>query len=431
MDAPALPINQFLVTEAQLRTRYNALAQQGSREYCLVALSLKHFSEYLHIVGQALYPRIILHFFQCISPLLGPEDCIAHIHFGYFNLLVRCEHSLEALHEIIRPFHFAIRDGMEECFGRRLYLAMGFYPLSTPEVDFFDARYFADLCRQGAHYHFIESNYDMYGLSYLDQMETFRKLESSVQRAIQQGDFKLYLQPKVNLTTGQVEGAEALVRWLDPERGMIPLKDFLPHIEENGFIRDLDSYLFNVACGYLDRWFNIHGKKINISFNLNRAYFNGDFFMPEYTGIFNRYHIPPECVCIELLESIVLDDFDRLGPLVREIYDFGFSCALDDFGSGFSSFGVLTSVRLSELKIDRSLFRNIENAKERALIKHIIDIAHDMGMVTVAEGIEAQAYADYLRDIGCDFIQGFLYYRPMPVEEFEARFITGTVAPQQ
>lgn len=175
----------------------------------------------------------------------------------------------------------------------------------------------------------------------------------------------------------------------------------------------------------MQRWQDTYGKHTTISFNLAKAYFNSPYFIPEFTAVFSKYTLPPSSVRIELLESIVLSNIELLEPLVNAIYDFGFSCALDDFGSGFSTFDVLINTRLSELKLDRSLFKNIENQKERMIIKRIIDMAHDMDLVTVAEGIETQAYADYLREIGCDMIQGFLYYRPMPVEEFEQRFIIG------
>lgn len=418
------------ITEGQLREKYQEVVQAGENNYCFVCISLKNFSEYLHTLGQDNYHKLIATFLDCVCPLLRDGEYLTHIHFGYFNLLLKCEHNLDALHEIIKPLHFAVRDGMNDKFGQPLYIAMGFYPIAAPYKSFYDARYFADLSRKGIQYSFRETNYDMYGMSFLDRQEPFRKLQDLVNPAMEKGDFKLFLQPKVNTVTGEVYSAEALVRWIDPERGMIPLNDFLPQMEENGSIRDLDCYLFNIACGYMDRWLNTYGKKISISFNLDRAYFNGGFFMSEYTNIFNCYNIPPDCVCIELLESIVLEDKERLLPLVKDIYDFGFSCALDDFGSGFSSFSVLTSVRLSELKIDRSLFQNIENSKEKALVKNIVDIAHDFGMIAVAEGIETKEYADYLKEIGCDYIQGFYYYKPMHVDEFEARFITASFKEQ-
>lgn len=411
------------ISEKQLMVEYENVIANKLNNYCLVTVTLKKFSEYMHIIGQSNYKKVFEELEEIFSTLLDSDEFIANIHYNYFTALLKCSFSLDDLHEKAAKIHFAVRNKMQTAFEHELYIALGFYPITPPYINFFDARYFADLSRKGQEYYFKETNYDMYGLSYIDSLEAFRKMESSVQKAMENGDFKLYLQPKVNLKTGCVTCAEALVRWHDPEHGMIPLKDFLPHMEDNGYIRDLDCYLFNKACKYIDKWFNQYNKKINISFNLNKAYFSDSFFMTEYTSVFNKYSFPAECICIELVESIVLNNVVRLEPLVKEIYDFGFTCALDDFGSGFSAFSVLTSVKLSELKIDRSLFKNFNNPKEHLLIKHIIEIGHDMGMSCVAEGVETKQYAEYLKKIGCDYIQGFYYYKPMPIEEFEAKFV--------
>lgn len=416
--------NLIITTESQLKMNYSDIVSTNPKDYCLITISIKKFPEYLHTIGQNYYHEVISAFLHQLSSVLKHGGYASQINYNYFCVMTKCEHTLDALHSTASSIHYAVRDGMEKQFGRKLYISLGFYPILPPYPNFYDAQYFANLCRKGSEYRFPETNYDMYGVSYIDRQETFLKLESSVHEAMEHGDFKLYLQPKVNVLTGEVISAEALVRWIDAERGMIPLCNFLPQMEENGYIRDLDRYLFQIACKYLERWLHKFDKKINISFNLSRAYFNGPYFMPEYTEIFKQYDIPGDCIRIEILESIVLDDTERLHALVNEIYDFGFSCALDDFGSGFSTFSILTSTRLSELKIDRTLFQDINNPNERALIKHIIDIAHDMNLICVAEGIETQDYADYLKEIACDYIQGFLYYKPMPIDEFEKRFIT-------
>lgn len=409
--------------EDWLRERYEAILREGREGYCLVSLVLKNYMEYAHHLDRDERETAIRICSERLAACLDEEEYIVRLHSVHFNLLVKCDPTLDALHPKAAAFHYAIRDAMEARYGRKLFLEMGFYPILDKEVDFFNAQYFANRCRVGSEYRYPETNYDMYDVSYFDQQEEFFKFEKLVQPALEHGEFKLYLQPKVNVRTGEVECAEALMRWIDPIRGLIPLSSFLPNLEENGFIREVDIYLFDKGCAYMADWRHKYGKNISISFNISRAYFNGPFFMPDYTEVFQKYDISPEQVRIELLESIVLDDLERLLPLVKDIYDFGFSCALDDFGSGFSSFSVLTNVRLSELKIDRSLLRNVENPKERALLKHIVDVAHDMDMVAVAEGVEQKEYADYLKTIGCDFIQGFYYYRPMPAEEFEERFV--------
>lgn len=410
--------------ELWIKAKYDHIVETKQENYCLVTLMLKNFNSISHELGNEESERVIHQSFEILADLLSQDEYIARIHIHYFNLLIKSEPTEESLHPRAHQFHFAIRDIIEEKTGKKLYLEMGFYPMIKEGVDFYSARYYADLCRNMSHHQkYAESSYELYYLSYVDQKEEYAKFQDLVQDALENENFKLYLQPKVELSTGKVTGAEALVRWIDPQRGMLLLAKFLPSLEENGSIRDVDRYLFDKACSYIERWHKNYNQDFVISFNLSEAYYNGPYFMPEYKETYKKYQFPKELIRIELLESIVLNDLEKLKPLVDEIYDFGFSCALDDFGSGFSSFDILINVKLSELKIDRSLFQDCHNEKERLVIKGIVDVAHNLGMKVVAEGIEIKEYVDYLTEIGCDYIQGFYFYKPMPIDEFEKIFV--------
>lgn len=412
--------------EQWLKEKYDTISNQELPGYCFVSITLKNFREYEHNIGHELRETMRKTAYDALSNCLEEQEWMIQLYPADFHMIIKCDANETALHTRAHPFHFAIRDTMEEAFGQKLYVAMGFYPITNFDVDFYNAQYYAKEAQKGTEYHYKETNYDMYEVSYKDQKEAFRKMEGACEEALQKGHFKLYLQPKVNMKTNQIESAEALMRWVDPSKGIIPLSQFLANIEENGFIRDVDLYLFEEGCKHIQKWRKELKKDIQISFNLSNAYFRGSFFLPEYKEVFEKYDIPGKCICIELLESIILNDLKRLRQIVSGIYDMGFECALDDFGSGFSSFDILTNVTLSELKIDRSLFQNIENAKERRLLKSIVDISHDFGMRAVGEGIETKEYADYMKSIGCDYIQGFYYYKPMPIEEFEQRFLYPT-----
>lgn len=421
-------VNHFSIdikNEMWIKDKYEEFIKAKKEGYCLLSLSLKNFADYQQAIGCENREEVIKTAFDLICGCLEKEEYIVRIHSCYFNLLIKCEASEEALHKKVPSFHFAVRDGMEKRYAKKMYLEMGFFPIIHYDIPFYTAQYCADSTRLSLQSAFVETNYDMYYVSYTNQDEEFRKVESLAVSALENGHFKLYLQPKVNLTTGEVYAAEALMRWIDPQRGMIPLTQFLAGIEKNGFIREVDLYLFDKACQYIEKWRKQFCKDIQISFNLSAAYFNGQYFYPEYKEVFDKYDIPSECICIELLESVILNDIDQLNKIVDDIYKLHFECALDDFGSGFSSFDILTNVTLTELKIDRSLFQNIENEKERSLLKHIVAIAKEFGIRCVAEGIESKAYCDYMKAIGCDYIQGFYYYKPMPVDDFEEQFIIG------
>lgn len=411
--------------EIYIKQKYDNIVKNKVAGYSLISLKLKNFREYCHRMGHDKADAIILESHRQLKQHLQTDETIEHMYANYFLLLIHCPPSLDYLHMHVSKFHYAVKDAMNDIYGTPLYIEMGFYPITDFEIDFFNAQYFADLCRYGPHHLYPESSYDMYGLSFKDQNEEFLKLENKVASAIEKGHFKLYLQPKVDTKTGKVTSAEALMRWVDPKVGMIPLESFLPNIEDNGSIRDVDIYLFDKGCQYIEKWKKQYHKNIDISFNLSRAHFNGPYFVSDYREVFERYDIDGERICIELLESVVLNEKIQLQSVMEGIATLGFHSALDDFGSGFSSFDIITNITLSELKLDQSLFQNFHNKKEHVMLKHLVDIAHTYHMRVVAEGIETKEYAQYLKEIGCDLIQGFYYYKPMPVEEFEAKFILG------
>lgn len=260
-------------------------------------------------------------------------------------------------------------------------------------------------------------------MTYRDNNLLAFDLAQNLLPAIEAGHIKLYLQPKVDLRTGEITRAEALVRWIDPEKGMIPVGDFLPSLEENGLIEEVDLYLFGKVCRLINQWKEKYGRKICISVNLSRCAFEYIYFFKDYQKVYAKDPCPKDCIEFELLESIVLNQVERVKRVVTEIKDFGFSCSLDDFGSGYSSFSVLTNVDLSTLKIDRSLFMNENDTREQIIIRNILKTAQALHMKSVAEGVETRGYVDFLRELGCDYVQGYVYYKPMPAEEFEERFL--------
>ena len=252
-------------------------------------------------------------------------------------------------------------------------------------------------------------------------------LEQEIKPALEHGDFKLYLQPKVDLKTGKVTKAEALVRWIDPVKGMIPVSEFLPALVENGLIENVALHLFGIVCSTVERWRQQYGKEISISVNLNECAFNYEFFFNDYKEVYERNPCRKDCIEFELLESIILNQVDQVNRVVNDITQFGFTCSVDDFGSGYSSYSVLTNPRITTLKIDRSLFRNDNDPREKTLIRSIIQTAKELNMTTVAEGVETKEYVDFLKELGCDYVQGFYYYKPMSVEDFEELFVKNPI----
>lgn len=410
--------------EQWLKEKYEEIARTNPLEYGLISLKIKRFRIFNRLFGREAGNRLIERVYKAIQSWITEGEYVAHIHLNYYNLLVHMSRDYDEIFHRIIDLNHHIRDMEdEEGFGQ-VFSGMGVYLLTEEPVDFYTAQYCADICRtECPETSFRNSHLEVYGMTYHDLNLRYFDLEQEIGPAMEHGDFKLYLQPKVNLRTGEVNGAEALVRWIDPVKGMIPVAEFLPALEKNGLIVSLDLYLFGQVCDTIQKWIDQYGKKIAVSVNLNGCNFNYRYFFQDYVEVFEKHPCPKECVEFELLESIVLNQVEQVKRVVDEITEFGFRCSLDDFGSGYSSFSVLTNSRITTMKIDRSLFQNENDIREKTLIRHIIQVAKELNMKIVAEGVETKGYVDFLRELDCDYVQGFYFFKPMPVEEFEERFL--------
>ena len=425
-----------LKNEQWIRTRYEEVCRNNPEEYALISMKIKRFRIFNRMFGWEAGDELITMIYDCVESWLKPEEYIAHIRSGYYLLLVHMPEDYDDIFHYIIEINSRIRDWpYDEKYGK-IYMGFGIFRLEHNPPDFLTAQYNADICRtESAESGLRNSHFEVYGLTYRDANLGNYNMEQDFRPAIEREDFKLYLQPKVDLRTGEITEAEALVRWIDPEKGMIPVSEFLPELEKNGLIGDLDLYMFQHVCSTINRWLLIYGRKIRISVNLSSTMFNYRYFLDEYKRVYEKVPCPKDCIEFELLESIVLNQLDLVQDVVEQLRDYGFSCSLDDFGSGYSSFSVLTSTELKTLKIDRSLFRNYSDPRERVLVRHIVETAKELDLKIVAEGIETREYVDFLKGLGCDYIQGFIFYKPMPVGEFEQRFLRdherAQVAPQR
>ncbi len=240
-------------------------------------------------------------------------------------------------------------------------------------------------------------------------------------RSLADGDFKLFLQPKVRLHTGTVCGAEALVRWEHPQRGMIFPSDFIPLFEKNGRICQLDLYIFEETCKTIRRWIDEGKPLFPVSVNLSRQHFQSDSPLDSFYEIAQRYQIPSGTIEMELTESIFFDDqgIENVKAQIRRMHEMGFLCSLDDFGSGYSSLGLLMEFDVDVVKLDRRFFLHDSNPKARKVVASVIQLCRDIGTQVVAEGIETPQQLSFLEEMGCDMVQGYLYSKPLPVTEFE------------
>lgn len=246
-----------------------------------------------------------------------------------------------------------------------------------------------------------------------------KELERRMDSALANGEFIPYFQPKYDVDSGMIVGAEALVRWDSPTGFMTPAK-FIPLFEQNGFIINLDQYVFETVCKDVRKWLDEGRKVVPISINVSRLQFYRLDFVKRYTKIKDKYDIPDGILELEFTESIVFENLELLKKIVMSLKKSGFMCSIDDFGSGYSSLNILKNLPMDTLKLDRLFFKNSENLeRDKALVASVVTMARALDMKTVAEGIETWAQVSFLKEIGCDIIQGYVYSEPIPKNRFE------------
>ncbi|MBQ2115818.1 MAG: EAL domain-containing protein [Lachnospiraceae bacterium] len=237
--------------------------------------------------------------------------------------------------------------------------------------------------------------------------------------AIENDQFEIYLQPKHDMHTDKTGGAEALVRWIHPELGFINPGVFIPIFEQNGFIKKLDLYVFTKVCQTLKRWKDEGKQTIPISVNLSRRDFENENLYKKLSQIVDSYGIEHELIHLELTESALSDNPEQIKNTIKKFHENGFTIELDDFGTGYSSLTMLNSIDLDIIKLDMSIIKNDNPNSDKNILDFCMQLVKILNLQTVAEGAESETQTERLKSLGCDYIQGYFYSKPLPIEQFE------------
>ena len=270
----------------------------------------------------------------------------------------------------------------------------------------------------------IKGQYNRYFAVYDDVLRSKLLREQAIteamETALREGQFQVYLQPKYSLNDDCLAGAEALVRWIHPEWGFLSPGEFIPLFEKNGFITRLDRYVWEQVCVQLKSWQEKGYPPLPVSVNVSRA----DIYQPDLPGtlreIVGQYGVEPACLHLEITESAYTDNPNQIIETVSQLRELGFIIEMDDIGSGYSSLNMLNQMKLDVLKLDMKFIQN-ETAKpmEQGILRFIVGLARWLNLSVVAEGVETREQLERLREIGCNYVQGYFFARPMPSEEFE------------
>lgn len=270
----------------------------------------------------------------------------------------------------------------------------------------------------------IKGNYLQNSAYYNVKMEDEIKREQEVTNemgiALAQEQFVVYIQPKYSLATDAPCGGEALVRWIHPERGMISPGVFIPVFEKNGFVSQLDYYMWDKVCALLRKWMDEGKSPYPVSVNVSRVNIYNSHLVEILCGITKKYNVPNKLLQLELTESAYTDNIELISNTIDHLRQSGFAILMDDFGSGYSSLNVLKDVVVDILKIDMRFFSDTsEKGRGESIIASVVRMAKWLNIPVVAEGVEKKEQVEFLRSIGCEYIQGFYFARPMPAAEYD------------
>ena len=265
-------------------------------------------------------------------------------------------------------------------------------------------------------------NIAYYDESMIENMKQEQYIINEVNRALEEEQFEVYLQPKINLMTDRSYGAEALVRWRHPEKGMISPGEFIPIYERNGIIGRLDLYMWRHVCMILRRWLDEGQNPNPISVNVSRVNIYNPHLVEILRNLITEFQIPPYLLNLELTESAFMEDQELVMKTMSRLHQIGFKIMMDDFGSGYSSLNVLKDMEVDYLKVDMKFLQQDQefNGKGEKVLTSVVRMAKWLHLPSIVEGVETMEQVDFLKCIGCEYAQGYYYAKPMPVEEYES-----------
>lgn len=269
----------------------------------------------------------------------------------------------------------------------------------------------------------IKGKYGVYYKYYDDairkKMMDEQYITSHMKQALENNEFEVYFQPKYELKTETIIGAEALVRWNDPQRGMLFPGSFIPFFEKNGFITDLDLYVWEACCKKIRSWLDAGNSATPISVNVSRADIYNPYIDKILLSLLQKYELSPKYIYLEITESAYTENAKQMIDAVFKLKKIGFKIEMDDFGTGYSSLNMLSELPIDVVKLDIGFMQNQEKLSNRSILSFIISLAKWMNLLVIAEGVETADQVNLLRSLGCEYVQGFFYARALPAPQFE------------
>ncbi|MCT7529347.1 EAL domain-containing protein [Aliarcobacter cryaerophilus] len=393
-------------------------AKRKKKEFAFLFLDLDHFKTINDSLGHNIGDELLQKISGILKKVLRPNDFIARVGGDEFVLIIQDYKSNLELTNIIKRVQKQLsKPWVIQTHPVETTCSIGIAIFPQDGKDQISLMKSADIAMYEAKKH-GRNQYHFFTKELNDKLLKIINLNKQMRIALKNGDYQLFYQPKVCLKDSKIIGVEALIRWIDKEKGFIPPSDFIPLAEENDFIIDLGDWIVEEALNqYLD-WKN-KGIDIVMSINISAKQFLQNRFAENLIEKINSKKIEPNRIILELTEYILIDQNNSVYSTLRKLNEFGVSISLDDFGTGYSSLSYLKKYPIDYLKIDKSFIDDSCNSQGKVFIETIVKMGQTLNMKIVAEGVETQEQVEYLKSISCNLYQGYYFSKPIKAKELE------------
>lgn len=389
--------------------------------YTLVFLGIQDFSRINDEYGYEVGDQVLRKFAEEMKEGLREGELLCRIKGDDFAILIN-KRPMERLYQRVGE----LSDSMTGIFRKRfpnisINCFSGIYDISDEEEYISRCLDRAMKARKVALKNIYETKgVYVYSKEFEDQEREREETNRTMKSSLEKGYFKVYFQPKVDIVTNEIIGAEALVRLVDKDNNLISPGRFIPLAEENGLIVEIDKYVYEETFRLIKKWQDA-GKKVPlISVNVSRLHLLNDELPSYMKGLSDKYGLKPEQIELEITESVFFEDTERLIGMIKQMKDIGYITSMDDFGAGFSTLSLMKSLPVDVIKLDGGFFlKNQLDDKSRAVISAMMQLAENLGFGVVSEGVETLEQVDFIKQQGSRCVQGFYFYKPMPADEFE------------
>lgn len=416
----SLEDNEFgIKTPTYLMTALDRLIDRKEiSEYIAAFFNLRRFSLINEKIGRKTANKVMVAYVQGLHNKLNKDGFVCRMDGDNFFVIFRQEH-LHYVKKYLSGRNIIYNDGQDTI---KISSTAGYYII--PE-DIESVSEIIDRASAACQLARIVYNrpYVFYDRNIMQHQERIREIETLFPKAIAKEAFQVFYQPKTQLNTYQIAGAEALCRWIRDDR-IIPPSDFIPILESSKAICTLDFYMLAHVCRDIRRWLNEGREVVKISVNLSRLHLGDENLLDTIIGIIDKYNVPHKYIEIELTETTTDVDYAELKKLVCGLREQGISTSVDDFGMGYSSLNLIREMPWNVLKIDKSFLPTQDEYQDRSklnMLRHIITMSEDLGLECIVEGVETAEQVKLLKDCKCYMAQGYFFDRPLPVKDFESR----------